>query len=88
MPRESFHMQLLDHGLDQGPPERSIALPVVLSRVGNDAFHRRGGVVARPSGGAAIVCLRDGYGEAIGIEQHLLAVEANPLIRSRAPCAR
>ncbi len=79
MTREASDVQLVDHGLDQGPPERSIALPVVAVRVGNDAFHGCGAIVAWPCRSPAIVCLGHGYGETIRIEKHLLAIEAKSI---------
>src|SRR5215472_9450422 len=53
MTRKAAHMQLVKHGLNKGPLERQIALPIVATGICYDAFHRHGGIVAPARRGPA-----------------------------------
>ena len=88
MASKAAHMQLVNHGLGKGPLERQIAFPIVSIGIGYDAFHRHGGIVAGPRRSPAVVCLGDGYGKTVRVQEHLLGVEPKirgPGRRPRAP---
>ena len=46
MARETAHVHLVNDGLRGGPAQRDVALPIVRARIDDDAFHRRGRIVA------------------------------------------
>ena len=85
MASKAAHMQLVNHGLGKGPLERQIALPIVPIGIGYDAFHRHGDIVAGPRRSPAVVCLGDGYGKPVRIEQHLLGVKPKSAVRIEGP---
>ena len=91
MASKAAHMQLVNDGLGKGPLERQIAFPIVPVGIGDDAFHRHGGVVAGPRRSPAVVCLGHGHGKPVRVEQHLLGVEPKSAVRverSREPDTR
>ena len=83
--REAAHVKLVDQRLGERPIERRIALPVVGAGIGDDTLHGGRGVAARPAGGLAIVGVRDGHGEPIRIEEHLVAIEPQATFRCEWP---
>ena len=85
MASEPRNMELVNHGFRDGPFERQIALPVIKTGIGYDAFHGYGDIIARPCGGQAVVCLGDGRGETVGIEKDLLGVKPKTTVRIKGP---
>ena len=81
MPREAAHVELVDDGLGEGPPERPIAFPVVTAAIGDDALHRDRGVAARPARGQAVVAVGNRDGEPVWIEEDLLGIEPESTFR-------
>src|SRR5579885_28061 len=72
MPGEAAHVQLVDDRLDERSFQRRIALPIVGTGIRNDAFHCG---IAAPNGNR----------QAVRIEQHLVPIEAQPLLGLERP---
>src|SRR6201981_213255 len=70
MSGEAADVHLVDYCLHERTLERLVALPVIRTEVGNDALHRGGSVAV-----CATVCLRNGDGTTIGIEQHPVTIK-------------
>src|SRR6516162_9875198 len=68
-------MKLVDDSFGKGPVKRPITLPGIRTRIGYDAFHGCGDIVAGPRPCPALVCLGHRYGETIGVNEHLLAIK-------------
>ena len=77
MPGEAADVHLVDDRLGEWPAERRVAFPVVPVGIGHDAFHGGSGVRARTrSRRARSYASGHRDGEAVGIEKHLLRIEA------------
>ena len=77
MPREAGHVHLVDDQVLCRAVERLVALSMVIVNVDDDATHRGRKIIARTDG---IVAFQErlGIAEGIGVDQHLVAVEAKP----------
>jgi hypothetical protein len=58
-------MELIDHGMHKGPPQRLVTFPIVQSGIDYDIFHRSAGVVV-----TAAVFVRDRYSARVRVQQH------------------
>ena len=85
MPGEGADVHLVDDGPGERRARRTVALPVVGAGIGDDALQRRGAVVSRPAGRRAAPGRRPRHALAVGIEQHLVAVEAQSARRIDGP---
>src|SRR6478736_3651742 len=81
MLREAAHVEFVDDGLGEGPPERLIAFPVVTIAIGDDALHRDRGVPARPDRSEAVVAVGNRDREPVWIEKDLLGIEPQSTFR-------
>ena len=80
MPREAAHVKLVDDGLGGWTPDEAISFPIVAAGIGDDALHRGCGIVSALARGGSRVVVRDGDGQAVGIEKHLLRIEPQPAL--------
>src|SRR5512143_3061471 len=78
--RETAHVHLVDDGARPGPLQRSVALPVVGSRIGNDALHGICGVVTFAASRLAAIFFRHDYGATVRIEQQLGRIKPETMI--------
>src|SRR6476619_8355436 len=85
MTSKSAHMQLVNHGLDKGSRERQITLPIVPTGIGYDAFHRHSDIISGPRRSPAVVCLGEGYGKPVRVQEHLLGVKPRSAVRVEGP---
>src|SRR4051794_29451524 len=83
---EAAEVHLVNDRLGKRSPERDIALPIISSRVRDDAFQRRRHVIAGLASCVSITDLRPGDAPSIWIEQHLLRIEPEPSCRVERPC--
>ena len=83
--REAAHVHLVDHGLRERATQRCVAFPVVAVDVGDDALAGVGVVAAGQVRGVAAVVRRHGDGAAVGVEQHLVGVEAQTALGRERP---
>ena len=81
MPGESAHVHLINHSLGKRTFERRIPLPVVAAQVGYHALHGDGRVVAQHGRRVAAIPVGNRYTAAVGIQQNLAAVKAQPPFR-------
>src|SRR5215208_4817968 len=82
---EAAEVHLVNDCLGKRSAERDITLPIISSRVRDDAFQRRRHVIARLASCVPIAGLRPGDAPGIWIEQHLLRIEPEPFCRVERP---
>src|SRR3954449_2546421 len=83
---EAADVHLVNDRLGKRSAERRITLPIISSRVRDDAFQRRRHVIAGLASCVPIADLRPGDALGIWIEQHLLRIEPEPSSRVERPC--
>src|SRR5690242_5901622 len=80
MPSKAANVQFINYSFCEGALERLVTPPVVGARIGDDALHRGGWVVA-PS----TVSFRDGDRLTVGIEQNLIGIKAQASFGLKRP---